>query len=76
MYCMYMYNVCIQDNLGLERECDWGVPLLHKPTAPALKRTAGGLSRYHSNTCVRKNKVCYGNMYMSIRTCMYMCITF
>ena len=25
-------SLSFQDNLGLEKDCDWGVPLLKKPT--------------------------------------------
>lgn len=54
-----------KDNLALEHDCDWGVPLMQKPS---LARPAPEVSMakrsYHGYTgpCVRKAQVCYHSM--------------
>ena len=67
------FNVCIllqsnsspthpQDNLGLETDCDWGVPLLNPPSADAPPPTPShkvprGTYYDYKHPCVQKSKV-------------------
>ena len=43
------------DNLALETQCDWGVPLLHKATEPKSKSSP--VSFTSAKSCVRKSEV-------------------
>lgn len=48
----------MQDNLGLESECDWGVPLLNKPTTVSTDAKAShktGSVEVAKPSCVRKS---------------------
>lgn len=44
-----------KDNLGLETDCDWGVPLLNKPS-DTPKRVAKGTYHNYNNPCMKKSQ--------------------
>ena len=68
LMCAYFYNLSplkhthTQDNLGLETDCDWGVPLLNPPSADAPPPTPShkvprGTYYDYKHPCVQKSKV-------------------
>ena len=50
-----------KDNLGVETDCSWGVPLMKKPSdtdsAPIPKKVPKGIYYDFNNPCVRKSEV-------------------
>lgn len=65
-----------KDNLGLETECDWGVPLFKPPSyvstsdhTPSSKPVAVGTYHDYKNPCIKKSRnvsnVCTNNLQAS-----------
>ena len=50
-----------KDNLALEHDCDWGVPLLKPPNIVTKQVSNIVEGTYHSikRSCIQKTKVCY-----------------
>ena len=50
-----------KDNLALERDCDWGVPLLKPPSIVTKQATNIVKGTYHNakRSCIQKANVCY-----------------
>jgi hypothetical protein len=62
-----------QDNLGLEKDCDWGVPLLKKPTEQASATPPLNLDGLR---CRRESEVSVGvSVYMCVRACTCVYVT-
>ena len=51
-----LFILSSQDNLGLETDCDWGVPLLNKPS-DTQKRVVKGTYHDYDHPCMRKSEV-------------------
>ena len=51
-----------QDNLALESDCDWGVPILHKDEEHGVEKKPEpadtSVPLAHGPMCRQKNKVC------------------
>ena len=50
-----------KDNLALEHDCDWGVPLLKPPNIVTKQVSNVVEGTYHNikRSCIQKTKVCY-----------------